>query len=506
MFYGFNNFVSSDRFKKLKTFSELLRLINDNYVEDVNVDEVLDGAILGMLNELDPHSTYISKENLDNINEQFAGKFEGIGIEFDILDDYITVISPIPGTPSDRAGLQSGDKIVKINQISAYKITFDEVFNQLRGPKGSRVDLSIRRPSVDELIEITILRDEIPIFSVLASFLIDDITGYIKINRFSTTTSQEFEDTMDKLIHDGMTQLVLDLRNNGGGLMDEAVKMVDLFVSSKDTILMTKGRIRGSDAVYTARYRAPYKDIPIITIINRGSASASEIVSGAFQDLDRGIVVGETSFGKGLVQRQYLLRDGSAARITIAKYYTPSGRLIQREFDKTYENYYTSLIQENREANDSLLSERPQYTTNQGRVVYGGGGIAPDHYIPTTNELSESTRKLFSHPDRIIFNYAGLLNNNLGGDSSSYKMFSNSFNINKNERQDFYNWLNEREIEFVEDEIYTDWEIIENRIKAEIVSARWGKNYKFKTYIEVDEQVNSAFKYFIDARSLMLVH
>ena len=504
--YGFNSLRSSDRFKKLKTFSELLRLINDNYVEDVDVDAVLDGAIVGMLNELDPHSTYISTENLKNINEQFSGKFEGIGIEFDILDDYITVISPIPGTPSDRAGLQTGDKIIKINNESAYKITFDEVFKKLRGPKGSRVDISVKRPDYDDLIEITIIRDEIPIFSVLASFLIDDETGYVKINRFSSTTTQEFRDAMDKLINEGMEQLILDLRNNGGGLMDEAISMVDLFVSSNDTILMTKGRIRGSDSVYRAHGDAPYKDIPVITIINRGSASASEIVSGAFQDLDRGIVLGETSFGKGLVQRQFQLRDGSAARITIARYYTPSGRLIQRPFDKTYENYYTSLGEESREATDSLLAERPQYKTNNGRLVYGGGGITPDFHIPTTIDLSTSTRNILTHPDRIPFNYAGKLNESLNGSYSTYIEFAENYKIETENKTVFYNWLTEQEVEFTEEEVLTDWGFIENRIMAQIASARWGKVYLYKTYIEVDEQVQAALEHFDAAQLLIKVH
>ncbi len=504
--YGFKNLNSSDRFKKLKTFSELLRLINDNYVEDVDVDAVLDGAITGMLNELDPHSTYISSENLNNINEQFAGKFEGIGIEFDILDDYITVISPIPGTPSDRAGLQSGDKIIKINNESAYKITFDEVFQKLRGPKGSKVDISIKRPNFDELLEITIIRDEIPIFSVLASFLIDEETGYIKINRFSSTTTQEFQDAMDELIHDGMSQLILDLRNNGGGLMDEAVNMVDLFVSSNDTILMTKGRIRGSESVYRAHREAPYKDIPVIAVINRGSASASEIVSGAFQDLDRGIVLGETSFGKGLVQRQYQLRDGSAARITIARYYTPSGRLIQRPFDKTYENYYTSLIEKNREATDSLLAERPQFKTNNGRTVYGGGGITPDYHVPTTLELSQSTRTIMSHPERLPFNYAGQLNKALPKKYFEYAYFSDYYHLQEDDMPEFFDWLTDLEIEFKEEDITADWEFIGNRLKAQIASARWGKEYLFKTHIQVDEQIQSAMMHFEDAELLIKVH
>tara|TARA_Y100001968_G_scaffold220700_1_gene203612 strand:- start:1771 stop:3342 length:1572 start_codon:yes stop_codon:yes gene_type:complete len=505
--FGYNNIKSKDSYNKLKTFTEVLRLVNDNYYEDVDLDKIIDGAIVGMLDELDPHSTYIPSESLKNINEQFAGKFEGIGIEFDILDNYITVISPIPGTPSDRAGLQSGDKLIEINDTSAYKITFDEVFNKLRGPKGSKVKLTIKRPNIKETINITLIRDEIPIFSVLASFLIDNITGYVKINRFSSTTSEEFQNAVDLLLDEGMQQLVIDLRNNGGGLMDEAIKMVDLFVSSNDKILITKGKIIGSDNIYYASKKAPYKNIPVITIINRGSASASEIVSGAFQDLDRGIVVGETSFGKGLVQRQFpIYSDGSAARITIARYYTPSGRLIQRDYDETYEEYYSDLIQENREATDSTLNEKPKYLTLKGRTVFGGGGITPDYHIPSKNELSETSLNILTHPDRIIFNFASQLNPTVNQLYLNYNDFYEKYQISKKEKITFIDVLKQKNINYDNEELNNDWNYIENRIKAEIASSIWGKQFLFKTNVKTDDQVQAVFNYFKEASKLIQVN
>ena len=505
--FGYNNVTSSDHYKKLKTFTEVLRLVNDNYFDDVDIDRIIDGAIVGMLDELDPHSSYIPSKSLKNINEQFSGKFEGIGIEFDILDNYITVISPIHGTPSDRAGLQSGDKLIQINDTSAYKITFDEVFKKLRGPKGSKVKLKIKRQNLEDPINVTLIRDEIPIFSVLASFLIDNITGYIKINRFSSTTSQEFQDAVDLLLADGMKQLVIDLRNNGGGLMDEAIAMIDLFISSNDKILITKGKILGSDHIYYATKKAPYKNLPVITIINRGSASASEIVSGAFQDLDRGVVIGETSFGKGLVQRQFpLYSDGSAARITIARYYTPSGRLIQREYDETYEDYYSNLIQENREATDSTLNERPKYLTLKGRTVYGGGGIIPDYHIPTTNDFSETTINILTHPDRIIFNFASILNSKLSNVFINFADFYNKYSLNQKEKDDFITFLKEKDIIINNDDLKKDWNYIENRLKGEIASSIWGKQFLFKTYIYKDEQVQAVFDYFDEAIELIRVN
>ena len=504
LIFGYN-ISSNDKYKKLKTFTEVLRLVNDNYFEDVDLNKIIDGAIVGMLDELDPHSNYISSENLKNINEQFSGKFEGIGIEFDILDNYITVISPIPGTPSDRAGLQSGDQIIEINDTSAYKITFDEVFKKLRGPKGSKVNLSIKRAGSDNLKKITLTRDEIPIFSVLASFLIDENTGYIKINRFASTTTEELQNSMDNLIKEGMTKLVLDLRNNGGGLMDEAIKMIDLFISSNDKILFTKGKISGTDNTYYATKKAPYKTIPIVTIINRGSASASEIVSGAFQDLDRGIVIGETSFGKGLVQRQFpLYSDGSAVRITIARYYTPSGRLIQRDYDETYEDYYTDLVKKNREVSDSTLLERPQFKTSNGRTVYGGGGIIPDFYVPSEEELTETTINILTHPDRLIFNFSSKIKDQINGMYNNYDDFYDAFFINEKNKNNLINVLNDKKIDVSLEDLDLDWRYIENRIKAEVASSIWGKQYLYKTNLKMDEQVLKSYDFFEDAYKLLL--
>jgi len=331
MLWGFKSDAAKDQFQKMKTLTQIIRLVSENYVEEVDMNEILEGAIIGMLDKLDPHSSYISSEQFELINEQFDGAFEGIGIEFNILEGYITIISPIPGS----------------------------------------------RPGFDEDFEVTLVRDKIPIVSVMASFMIDDETGYIKVSRFSRNTAKEIDESLSKLESLGMQQLLLDLRNNGGGMMDQAISIVDMFVSSRDTILFTKGKIPGSSEVYRARKSNRDKDYPVVVLINRGSASASEIVSGAFQDLDRGLVVGETSFGKGLVQRQYPLRDGSAARITIARYYTPSGRLIQRPYEDIGD-YYTDLGRDNREATDSTLAQKPVFTTKNGRSVYGGGGITPD--------------------------------------------------------------------------------------------------------------------------------
>ena len=466
------------------------------------MNEILEGAIIGMLDKLDPHSSYISSEEFKLINEQFDGEFEGIGIEFNILEGYITVISPIPGTPSDRAGLQTGDKIVRINNESAYKITKKDVLQKLRGPKGSSVNVTISRIGMDEDFEVTLVRDKIPIVSVMASFMIDKQTGYIKVNRFSKTTVKEITESLSELENQGMQQLLLDLRNNGGGMMDQAISIVDMFVSSRDTILFTKGKIPGSSEVYRARKNNMDKDYPIVVLINRGSASASEIVSGALQDLDRGLVVGETSFGKGLVQRQYPLRDGSAARITIARYYTPSGRLIQRPYEDI-EDYYTDLGKDNREASDSTLAEKPAFITKNGRTVYGGGGIIPDIYSEINLDFNKSTRNIITHPDRLIFKFAGELKNEILEEYDDFNDFTKSYHLNGKWKKDFFSWLETQRVEFVAEELDEHWNYIQNRILSNVASSIWGKEFFYKKLLEVDNQAQEALKHFDEAKELI---
>ena len=501
LLYGFRDNAVKDQFQKMKTLTQIIRLVSENYVEDVNMNDILEGAIIGLLDRLDPHSSYISADQFELINEQFDGEFEGIGIEFNILEGFITVISPIPGTPSDRAGLQSGDKIIRINDKSAYKITQKDVMKKLRGQKGTSVDVTISRPGMEEDFDVTLVRDKIPIVSVMAAFMVDENTGYIKINRFARTTADELKESLTELENNGMNQLLMDLRNNGGGMMDQAIRIVDMFISSKDTILFTNGKIPGSNEVHWSKKNRADKDYPVIVLINRGSASASEIISGAFQDLDRGLVVGETSFGKGLVQRQYPLQDGSAARITIARYFTPSGRLIQRPYSDVA-NYYTDLIQDNREDEDSTLSEKPIYYTKKGRKVYGGGGITPDVFSEQNQNFSKSTREILTHPDRLTFKYASELKSNIQKKYNDFGKFQSTHKMDGKRKDEFFNWLEKHEIEFSKDELEEDWEFLENRILAEVASSIWGKEYRYKQLLMLDTQAQEALKHFIEAREL----
>ena len=493
---------------KLKSLSKILQYIDHYYVEEAEMDKILNGAIHGLLNELDPHSAYIEPKDADNVKEQMQGEFEGIGIEFAILDGYITVVSPIPDTPSDRAGLISGDQIIKINTESAYMITQDEVFEQLRGPKGSSVDLTIQRMGQDPF-DVTLIRAKIPIFSISAALLYDESIGYIKMNRFGHKTYNELVAAIDSLESIGMQSLILDLRNNPGGLMDEAIEIVDLFINSNDTILFTKGRIRGANETFLATKNKKDKNFPIISLMNRGSASASEIVSGALQDLDRGLVVGETSFGKGLVQRQFPLDDGAMVRITIAKYYTPSGRLIQRPYDEGLDTYYNDFLIENREANDSTIAARPIFKTKKGRDVYGGGGITPDIYISTDYDLQEATQKILSDPERLTFKYANLIIQDFEPDIS-FNEFKNKIKLIDDSKQlininHFIMWINQldEKFSFEQKDIIDDWGKIQNRLYADIARILWGNDYYYHIMLDKDVQFQEAINNLETAKSIL---
>ena len=486
----------NDPFNKLKTIAQLVRIIYEKYVEEVDMNKVLNGALRGMLDELDPHSSFIPAEDLESIDEVFRGDFEGIGIEFSLIDGYITVISPIPDTPSDRAGIISGDKITKIDGESAYKITQKDVVKKLRGPKGTKVVVTIARAGMEDTFETTLVRDKIPIRSIASSFIINDDVGYIKVTRFSNNTFDEFTGAINDLQDDGMKKLLIDLRNNGGGLLDQAVKMVDLFIETNDTIVFTQGRIRGSNSIYRAKYSYDDLSLPVVVLINNGSASASEIVSGALQDLDRGVVVGEKSFGKGLVQRQYELQDGSAARVTIARYYTPSGRLIQRDYDVPLDEYYLNSNEE-----DTVAEKRKQYFTKSGRIVYGGGGITPDINEKNDMTYNESTRKIYYHEDRLLFKYANHIKAG-GSVPLDFNELMENYEINQDS---FLEWLNSNNIEYKEEEIVSDddWGFIMKRIRAEVANVLWSRKHFYKALIYNDKQVQTALNQFDSAEELI---
>jgi carboxyl-terminal processing protease len=372
---------------------EVMSLIEAKYVDTVNEGTIADKTITEMLSNLDPHSYFIPAKSLQSVNESLEGNFEGIGIEFFLNKDTIFVVSPISGGPSEAVGVKAGDKIIKIQDtlVVGTKIANEDVMTKLRGPKGSKVKISVARHGSAKLIDFEIVRDKIPLYSVDAGYMIDKEVGYIKVNRFASTTYEEFMKELLRLKKAGMNKLILDLRQNPGGILDIAIMMADEFVSGRQLLLYTEGKSEKRKD-YTAKADGDFEGGDLAILIDEGSASASEILAGAVQDWDRGLVIGRRSFGKGLVQEQFPLSDGSAIRLTVARYYTPSGRCIQKPYGNSMDEYYeetnTRFEHGEFQSIDSLtFPDSLKYKTIHGRTVYGGGGILPDIFVPldTTN-------------------------------------------------------------------------------------------------------------------------
>lgn len=371
-------------------FGRLLQLIESSYVDTTNIDDLTEKAIVEVLKNLDPHSVYISKEEVEKMNEPLKGSFEGIGISFNIFKDTLLVVSTIPGGPSEKVGLQAGDRIVEVDgdNIAGVGLENSDVFEMLRGDKGTVVNLKVLRHQDEDMLDFRIIRDKIPIHSLDASYMINDETGYIKLNRFSATTTDEFFTAIKELKQKpGFENLILDLRGNGGGYLKAAIELADQFLGAFKMVVYTEGE-NNKRKEYKASALGEFEQGKLVVLIDEGSASASEIVSGAIQDWDRGVVVGRRSFGKGLVQQPYFLNDGSMVRLTTAHYYTPSGRCIQKPYDEGIEVYredYKKRFETGEFFSaDSIHFDRDltYETLNNKRTVYGGGGIMPDIFVP----------------------------------------------------------------------------------------------------------------------------
>ncbi|PLW92319.1 MAG: peptidase S41 [Marinilabiliales bacterium] len=385
---GGKSIQTNQNYESEEKISEVISFLLDNYVDSVDHEVLIQDAITGMLEKLDPHSVYITKEEFDAVNDPLMGEFEGIGVQFRIERDTIVVIDPIPNGPSDKKGVLPGDRIVTVDgeNVAGIGIENEDVLRLLKGEKGTKVMVGIYRRGVHGITEYEIIRDVIPLNSLEAAFMIDSKNAYIKLNSFSATTYEEFRVAALSLRDRGAINLILDLRDNGGGFLSAAVDIADDFLLKGQTIVYTEGLHRKKKN-YKSRGNGIWEDGQIVVLVNEFSASASEILAGAIQDNDRGFVVGRRTFGKGLVQEQIDLKDGSAMRITVARYYTPSGRCIQRPYDKGAEEYYLDFYKNlmlddsaaweyNNAKNDSL-----KYTTLNGRTVYGGGGIIPDSVV-----------------------------------------------------------------------------------------------------------------------------
>ena len=485
----------------VRKYSALLQMIKYAYVDTVNESKLVEKAIVETLKELDPHSMYISKKDLKRANEELVGNFEGIGVQFEIFRDTINIVHPIPGGPSERLGILSGDKIIKIEaeNVTGKKLTNQFVFDRLRGKKGTKVNVSIYRSGKKGLIDFAIVRDKIPINSIDASYIIDPGIGYINLTRFSSTSMNEFTEAMVKLKSQGIQSLILDLRNNGGGYMNTAIELADQFVEGKKLIVYTEGRMSPRDDYYSTD-KGIFEKGKLVIMINENSASASEIVSGAVQDLDRGIIVGRRSFGKGLVQRPFQLPDSSEVRLTTARYYTPSGRCIQKPYsegvDKYYLDYSTRFKHGEMENSDSIkFPDSLKYRTSKGRIVYGGGGIMPDVFFPLdttpfTDYFLNLRRK--NVINMFVGDYVDKSRKDLQKKFPDFELFDKKFIIDDDFMKDFLSLAEKQGVKMNEKEYGLSERLIRSQIKSLIAQKLWDVNASFMIINREDHEVQKA--------------
>ncbi|UXE65163.1 MAG: S41 family peptidase [Chryseotalea sp. WA131a] len=489
--------------RDVQKLREVLSLVKSEYVDDTKTDDLVEEAIVHMLGKLDPHSAYISSKDRISANEDLQGNFEGIGIEFSIFNDTLTVVHAISGGPSEAVGVRPGDRIVKVNEklIANTKLTNLDVMRYLKGPKGTEVKIEVVRKNKKEPITFTIIRDKIPQFSVDAAYLVTPEIGYVKVNRFSQNTYQEVHDALTKLRREGMKKLVLDLQGNPGGYMDQAISIADEFLPKGEKIVFTKGQEKKYDEDAMATDKGDFEKGDLIVLVNEGSASASEIVSGALQDNDRALVVGRRSYGKGLVQRPFNLSDGSEVRLTISRYYTPSGRTVQKpyenldEYDKDIVKRYKHgefFTADSIHFNDSL-----KYKTLNGRTVYGGGGIMPDYFVPLDTTLISKYFNELSYANilrEFAFNYAE--QNNASLKKMNFAAYQRDFQVGDAILNQLTVMGKKSKIEPDYADLKKNKKLFQVYLKAEIARRVWGNEAFYPIYNETNEVLQQAIKLF----------
>jgi carboxyl-terminal processing protease len=531
IFIGFRiqSMMSGDNvFEQMKKFDFIFNTAYRNYVDEVDTGKLMEGAIEGMLGTLDPHSTYMSADEMKSVREDFQGSFDGIGVEFDMINDTITIISPIQDGPSEKLGIQAGDKIVKIDGENATGLSRDQVPKKLRGVKGTKVTVDIKRAGTKDLLHYEIIRDKIPLNTVNASYMIDKTNiGFIQVDRFAATTHSEMMDAVRNLKKQGMKQLILDLRGNPGGYLNQAFEMADEFLPAGDTIVFTKARKTENDELYMSSRAGELEDIPVIVMVNAGSASASEIVSGAIQDLDRGLVVGTTSYGKGLVQRQFETGDGSAFRVTIARYYTPSGRCIQRPY-KDKDDYRKLVGRLELEEGDNMthsldkikkeeakkagkekinMDSIPIYYTKSGRPLLGGGGITPDYVVKAdTSRLTALVSQFFGKSLYNDFVSSYMVSPNGQALKAKYQAnftdYLRNFKVTKEMSDEFVKLGKTKITDWKDSEFDTDKEYVNLIIKANIARIIWNRSSFLQVTSSIDRQLNKAVNLFDEAEKI----
>jgi len=489
--------------RNIQKLVALYQYIDYAYVDSVDVEELVDNAIIETLKELDPHSAFIPKKEVERMEEPLRGSFEGIGITFQIFNDTILVIGPIPGGPSERLGIMAGDKIVKINDTIAYgeKIDNQYVFDRLRGKKGTEVHVSIYRKGREELIDYTIVRDKIPINSINAYFMMTQDIGYIKLDRFSNTSLQEFKTAIAELKEQGMQKLVFDLRGNTGGYLKAAIELSDQFLDFGKLIVYTEG-LRVPEQKYHSTPGGSFIKGKLVILIDEGSASASEITSGAVQDWDRGLIIGRRSFGKALVQRPFILPDSSLIRLTTARYHTPTGRSIQKPYDNGKEAYYMDVY--NRMMNGELIHpdsiqfpDSLKYYTPANRVVYGGGGIMPDIFIPLdTTWISDYYTDLRRKGvlNQFTVQYVNDHREEILAEYPDVQDYINGFTIDEDFMNGFIKFAENMDVPFDEEGYATSGEFLRTQIKAWMARNLWDISASYEVFAETDEGLIKAIK------------
>jgi carboxyl-terminal processing protease len=480
--------------KRMKEYTDLLSAVTAWSAEDIGSDKFVYASIDGMLRSLDPHTSFLEPKEYSDMQDRQKGTFYGLGILVTKRNDQVTVITPLEGTPASRLGIRAGDVIAEVEGVATDDLSLDEVVKRLKGPKGSTVHIKIKRIGMKEAIPLTIVRAAIPTNSISNVLMLRPGVGYIRIKDFTSTTVRELDDAIDKLQQQGMQKLVLDLRMNPGGLLDAAVGVSDHFLEKGQMIVYTKGRTPDSAQEYTAPGKHARFDLPLVVLVNRGSASASEIVAGAIQDHDRGLVIGETSWGKGLVQSVYTLQYGAGLALTTSKYYTPAGRNIQRDYSSVYDYYMADEMETGTEV---PLSEREQFKTDTGRVVYGGGGITPDVMVKQP-ELTRTTQLL--EVRSAIFNYGVEY-------ASKHPELTKELQITPAIVEEFIHHAAANDIapeNDIRDALLKpeDRKYIERALKAEIVAAKYGFDASFQFRVQGDAQIEKALELFPEAQRL----
>jgi carboxyl-terminal processing protease len=492
--------------ERYRVFTAALAAIESQYVDpEIASDRVVYSAITGMLHTLDPHSSFLDPRQYAALRERQEGRYYGLGISIVVIDGDITVLQLFEGTPAYRRGLRRGDIIARIEGKDTKGWTSEDAVKALRGPRGSRVELGIKRRGYDQFIRLDVERDEIHIPTIRGSFLVNPTTGYIRVGDFSETTDRDLGLALDALKREGMKQLIVDLRDNPGGPLDQAIKVADRFLPSGEMVVYTRGRTRNSDQDYRAVDDEALQSMPVVVLVNRNSASASEIVSGALQDHDRGLIVGETTFGKALVQSIYRLSEGAGLALTTAQYFTPSGRLIQRPWDGSFDEYLTYTLRD-QDANRPHSASELRYT-DAGRKVYGGGGVEPDHHIvgpvegfnPTRSGRSLWARQLF---DDYAESYSAEGDTRIKGAANGRRTVSRGFSVDDAMLEDFKAFVRGRRIKIDDAAFEKDREFTRAMIHFQIDLALFGTGEARRNLTAVDPQLQRALSLFPEAERL----